>query len=395
MGPYGAIVHGRHANDVLSMDFVFTGPSTEGVDRVLLLTDAYSNWSLPFLATSENAAVVADAYITWCAQFGPPGVVLMDSSPAFLNRVMDAVAKRTGAKSHFTTPHAHGAHGRQERLNKTFGTTLRSLLTEHQMDSTQWPRLLDAVVYSLNHTPFASLAGHAPVELFTGLRRANPVATALLQPYPPKLVGLDANAPAFAAALDSLRDALATYAVDVNRARDKRVHAAAEARAAKPYVHAPDFGEGDWVLVRKAGTAGKFHPLWSLARVVRPGSKTHGQTWVVRFEHSDPARRTEATIHADRLKLLDAASYERTPELDELIEYLGDKTYKVERVLGLRKTKYGLDVQIKWENYAKPEWHELRAMHDQVPHIIRDFLDAGLAPPRLIKEARAAVDANV
>ncbi len=389
--PYGEIVRGHGVNEVLSADFVHVGDSIEdGPAKALLLTCTFSNFSMAFPCKTENTTVVIEALQQWNSLFGLPKLIVFDSSPAFKNKVVEAFAKTLGSQLHFTTPHAHGAHGRQERLNLRFNTHLRALLSEHQLNPNQWPKLLPAVMFALNHGKVNSLAKYAPVEVFTGLSAQHPITTIMQEEKP---VRIDAQFPNHAEHITELRKTKAAVAVTVEQEHSHRTKAIAARRAAAHAVVAPVFQKGDIVLVKKAATAHKNDPAWQLATILAPAHKKHKQIWEVQFASSDKKRRKIALIHADRIKPTKLTSTNKTPEYAGLVDYLEDKKYTVEAIQDMRfnAAKKQMELQIQWEGYADSTWEPITEINKDIPDMVRDFLEAGSSGPKLIHQARTVL----
>jgi hypothetical protein len=240
------------------------------------------------------------------------------------------------------------------------------------------------------------------MDLIHNMPRHDPVARAIddpaKKPSPSTASSPTSSLNVHADVVRDLHQALATREPIAFRAQRTQIENRNIKRNKKNTVVTPDFEAGDWVLVRRAKHAHKFEPHWQFARIQNRASPDHRNLWRVQFQSKDPDRRIVSIIHADRIKRFDSANYERTPELDDLIEYFEDKTYTVEELLQLRKNiktaaKDGeYQVQIKWEGYARPTWEPLVRVHQDVPHLVEEFLaDPNRAPPIIADRARRSL----
>ena len=398
--PYGSILRGTHPNHVVSLDYVFVEESDDGFNRILIITDTFTNYSIFELAASESAEDALGTIRLWCALFGTPDTFVMDSSAAFTSHLTASIHEALGAHVHITTAHAHGAHGRQEALNRVVTRMLRALLSEYQLPASQWPKLIDLLCSSFNNFPVASLAGFAPIELFTGLPRSNPVAAVFNKPdAEPRWLPVD----------DRIHDVLAAHLAKLHTAsefRTRSVHATHErnqaaraaARLQERNVTDIDFAPHDWVLVRRTSTRFKYDPQWQIARIVAQADPAHPYLWCVQFESKNPARRTKATIHVSRLAKFAASTYQRTPELDDLTDYLENKKYLVEHLLDLRveRTTKVLQALTKWIGYEAPTWEPLSTILQDSPSLVQAFLDSKptKTAKKLLDQARRLVQAQ-
>jgi hypothetical protein len=143
--PYGKPIMATERNQVLSMDYLHLGLNQEGSQKILVLTDRLSGFSIFYPAESENPENATSSILDWIAMFGVPQLIISDQSPAFKNAMIEGITKVIGTAHHFTTARVHSSHGRQERLNHIVGTMFRKLLSENQLESARWNELLPVV----------------------------------------------------------------------------------------------------------------------------------------------------------------------------------------------------------------------------------------------------------
>jgi len=173
--PYGRIFHATSRNQVISMDFLHLGLSEENNERILVLTEQLSGYSLLFPAITENAMEVADCLQEWFSMFGFPEALMSDKGPGFHNELMKQLVDRFKIDHHMTSVGVHYSNGRQERLNRTIREIFERLISENRLNRSRWQELIPVVQLAINNTPSSSLAGFAPISVYTGLEPSRPL----------------------------------------------------------------------------------------------------------------------------------------------------------------------------------------------------------------------------
>ena len=399
--PYGTIVRGSKRNQVVSLDYLYLGYTTDDNTRMLIITDTLTNYSIYSVATSENADDTLALINRWVDLFGAPEKFVMDSGPGFKNdKVTTRVKQLTKIEPHYTTPGAHGAHGRQERLNRELGSIFRKLQSEHRLNANQWPKLAPLIIDAYNNKPVDSLGGAAPVELFLGLPRRNPVTDVLLTPEN-RTAPMALGSPELREHLKRVLPQLEQRAIEIDALHTHRLQRAAAKRVNKPHVkrNTTTFNKDDWVLVHKSTTALKFDPLWALARIVKraPGH-AHDQLWVVSYQSNFPSRHgKQAVVHVNRLRLLSRKHYRRTPELNELIDFYENHIEHVKELMDVRINNRNKHVEllVNWHGRAGTDWNKLQDLARDVPHLLKDFLDKRPDSPLILRARRELTDATI
>ncbi|POM59533.1 hypothetical protein PHPALM_31721 [Phytophthora palmivora] len=117
------------------------GESYGSAHYVLVLKDELTHYCELIAADPATSATAVEAVLDWFKRFGLPSTWVSDNGSHFKAAVMAELAERLKAV----------------------------MLMEMNLDTRNWPYLLPLVQANLIHSVVASLAGHAPVELFTGL----------------------------------------------------------------------------------------------------------------------------------------------------------------------------------------------------------------------------------
>jgi hypothetical protein len=391
---YGRPLRGNARNTIVSADFIFVGESVRGPNtRVLLVSDSFSNFSIGTPVPSEKADVVVDAVRQWGSLFQYPHTLLMDAGPGFDNELVRELAKHNKVQIHIGTPHAKGALGRQERLNKEFNAVLRAVLTEHRVHPNQWEDVLDIVIHALNHRRVASLGHHSPAQLFAGIDPIDPVGNALVERKPPTFTTIDLTSPTIQAGLDNLIEAITNYQTEVAELHNKTVEANVKERSKAWGVKEADFEPGQYVFVKKTKPKKKLknNPAWQLARIIGPASTDHKQVYKIKYESKVEERRTEDNVHISRLVLFADKTFKRTPELDDFIDYIEHKVYYVEEILDIRDNNGQIELYVKWESSTQNTWEPFATINEDVPQEVSKFLNESKAPKTLISRARQLI----
>jgi len=133
------------------------------------------------LVPSERTdrAVVVHALVDWYKRFGVAETHVRDKDSHFKNKVVAELNDILKTKHHFTTAYSPKSNGTVERVNREIMKVLRSLVSEFKISWNEWASLLPLVQSALNNYKSASLAGQAPITVFTGLPAYNPLAVVL------------------------------------------------------------------------------------------------------------------------------------------------------------------------------------------------------------------------
>ena len=153
----------------VEVDFVDGLPESDGMNRILVITDRHSKAIIlapckPTLTSKEFADLFVKVAFT---RIGVPREWISDNDTVFSAKEYKEILKALKIKEHFAAPYAKGSQGQVERTNQTTATLLRCVLAEYDEEHSQWPRLLPIVEYFYNATPTYS-TGLAPFEMYQG-----------------------------------------------------------------------------------------------------------------------------------------------------------------------------------------------------------------------------------
>ena len=160
--------------DLLCLDFMKIDPSRTGKENVLVITDAFSKFSVAVVTPNQKALTVAKVLVDkWFHVYGIPARIHSDQGKSFDNDIIKALCKMYGVNQSFTCPYNPRGNAQCERFNRTMFGLLQTLSKEQKAD---WPVHLPALVFTYNATPH-STTGFQPYQLMFGRRAPAPCDT--------------------------------------------------------------------------------------------------------------------------------------------------------------------------------------------------------------------------
>ena len=157
--------------DLVCLDFTKIDPSKTGKENVLVITDAFTKFSLAVCTPNQTAKTVANILVEkWFHVYGVPTRIHSDQGRCFDSKIIKALCKMYGVEQSFTSPYNLRGNAFCERFNRTLFGLLKTLKSEEKAD---WPSHLPALVFAYNATPHAS-TGYQPYQLMFGRRAPAP-----------------------------------------------------------------------------------------------------------------------------------------------------------------------------------------------------------------------------
>ena len=157
--------------DLVCLDFTKVDPSKGGKENVLVMTDAFTKFSVAVTTNNQQALTVAKALVErWFHVYGIPSRIHSDQGKSFDNKIVDALCKMYGVERTMTSPYNPRGNSQCERFNRTMFGLLKTLTKEQKGD---WPAHLPALTFAYNATPH-STTGYQPYELMFGRKAPAP-----------------------------------------------------------------------------------------------------------------------------------------------------------------------------------------------------------------------------
>ena len=157
--------------DLVCLDFTKIDPSKTGKENVLVITDAFTKFSLAVCTRNQTAKTVAKILVEkWFHVYGVPSRIHSDQGRCFDSNIIKALCKMYGVGQSFTSPYNPHGNAFCERFNCTLFGVLKTLRAKEKAD---WPSHLPALVFAYNATPHAS-TGYQPYQLMFGRRALAP-----------------------------------------------------------------------------------------------------------------------------------------------------------------------------------------------------------------------------
>ena len=157
--------------DLLCLDFTKIDPSKTSKENVLVMTDAFSKFSVAVVTPNQKALTVAKALVEkWFHMYRIPSRIHSDQGKSFDNEVIQSLCKLYGVQQSLTCPYNPRGNAQCERFNRTMFGLLRTLSKEQKVN---WPIHLPPLVFAYNVTPH-STTGFQPYQLMFGRKAPAP-----------------------------------------------------------------------------------------------------------------------------------------------------------------------------------------------------------------------------
>lgn len=368
--PYGPTFTATTRNEALHWDFTYLGDSFGDTSYVLVLKDSLTHFCELFPCSTPTAYVAAEALVSWYKRYGCPSRLLSDQGVHFRNQTVDQLCARLKMERSFSPVYSPWLNGTVERVNRDLLQVLRALLIDYGLDSHEWPYLLPVVQANINHSPMASLAGHSPAELFTGL----PSPSALDVVIRPTRQGEElvvVELKDVEPQLSKLRASLAGMHKEVTDVKERKRLLDMQKKTGAVC----NFDIGDYVL-------------WSRIDARLPNNKLLGQ-WLGPFriidafphafkvEHLVTGKNYE--VHGSRLKYYADSDLNMTVEMQELVTLQGivlDVSAFVDHRFNEALGRWELLVQWAGLQPIENSWESFDTMQKDVPQVVRKYVES-------------------
>ncbi|KAA8497500.1 Transposon Ty3-I Gag-Pol polyprotein [Porphyridium purpureum] len=349
--------------ELVAADLLTISPKTaRGFDKVLVVADLFSRFTVAVPVADETARSVADGLLSaWVAPFGPPEALLSDNGPAFRSELLARISQLLGIGKVFTLEHNPKANGVVERYNRTLCGLLAGAMADHDAD-VGWDVFLPLAVHAYNASWHASLGGLSPYEVMFG-RPANDFSQAIV----PEEQAPEQEFVAFA---------------DQLRGRIKMMHALA--LAASDRSHAKNFARSAASVSRTSARqlvkVGDAVMLWRGLGTLK-GRKLEAP-WVGPYEllALEGSRATirssseEFFVHVDRIKHVDT-SVELSSDFDADSARRSSVLTEISSLQKRRERDGQVEFLVAWYGAKRADW-TWELAEDLPETLVREFEDS-------------------
>ncbi|GMF62878.1 unnamed protein product [Phytophthora fragariaefolia] len=133
------------------------------------MKDNFSHFCELVPCDSPTSEVTVKGLVAWHSRFGIPSQWLSDNGSHFTNQVMTELCKRLKCQQNFVVAYGPWVNGSVERANRDILQVLKTMILEYRISHQDWMYLVPLVQANMNHSPVASLANRAPIELRYGV----------------------------------------------------------------------------------------------------------------------------------------------------------------------------------------------------------------------------------
>lgn len=368
--PWGNVLRGTRPNEVIHLDFVtLLGGSKKKEGKkaeCCHIVDSFSTFHLLLSTHSTTAVEAASALQQWIVYFGFPKWIVSDQGSAFVSELFQELIGLFRVQHHMVVAHTHTGNGKVERAHRTFLSMLKCLLSELRVPVEDWEELLPLIQHGLNNTPSNNLANKAPIEVFLGLPRNDPLDGLLLKKVALPLSS--ARSEEFPTIFKDLledymkgREADQAHLIEIVNETLKRrrlVNDVYNHKHFKPEV--PNFVVGSYVMVSSVGHVPKLVSNWTGPYQVLEVINSH----VYKVQDLIKSERL-ITVHAARMLTFRNDFLHTDIGVKEQAAYFR-AGFEVNAILDCRQVGKRVEVCINWLGFDTMDntWEDARSVWD-------------------------------
>ena len=153
--------------DLMCIDFTKVGPSKDGKENILVLTDTSAKFSQMFITPNQKVISIVKILVDkWFHVYGIPACIHSNKGHSFDNEIMSHLYATYRIEQSTTVPYNLYGNAPTERLNCMLIGLLKSLPEEQKSN---WPLHLPSLVFAYNAMPHDK-TGYQPCELMFGCK---------------------------------------------------------------------------------------------------------------------------------------------------------------------------------------------------------------------------------
>ena len=157
--------------DLLCLDFTKIDPSRTGKENVLIMTDAFSKFSVAVMTPNQRALTVAKVLVDkWFHVYGVPSHIHSDQGKSFDNDIIRSLCKMYGVEQSLICPYNPQAMPNVRDSIRLFSICYVPCQKNKRAN---WPVYIPSLVFAYNATPH-STTGFQPYQLMFGCQAPAP-----------------------------------------------------------------------------------------------------------------------------------------------------------------------------------------------------------------------------
>jgi len=373
------------------------GPSGSGVKYVLVLKDDLSGyvWLKPCISCDgEN---VRKSIMDWISTFTVMDYWISDQGSHFKNKVAEKLSEDLKINHHFVTAYSPWANGTVERVMREIRRAATALLSEFKLAAQDWDLTTNLIQRILNESPLARLGKNedgscrTPLQVMVGMRPHRTFFKTEIGDSKESVTIEKARA-IQVTNIERVHIALDEMHKDVSKRTSRNRQKHIDAHNQKTGIISPNFNVGDFVIVRTSVDKGhKLNYKW-----VGPRRITAVLNELV-YEVTKLDGTKPLNIHCSRLLIYrENMTNEISEKLRIQADHLETSYDIVDKLLGIKKMKDGIYLQVEWLGLPDPEdftWQKLEVLHQDIPEMLSTFLDNS-KNTKLVAEARKKLNTN-
>ena len=387
--PLGAQLIAEYPGEVISMDYLYIGKSSEGLCYILILVDKFSKMVRLIPTEAPTAIAAAQTIMEWAAEHGIPSWLISDGGSHFKNQVFELLATHLNMEHHITTAYCPWANGSVERVCREVLRALRGLCSELQLNLRDWVYLLPMVAYTLNHRLIDGLGSRTPIEVMTGRCPTIPAKLILWKGVLMRdREEIAAEVDMVNSYMDDLHEAILEMHNDVQDQQKKKISRQQRNRRNKG-KSLPNFEIGDYVMIiTNRQKKHKLEAIWQ-----GPYEVTHAKsefTYGVRLIGTEKIE----TIHVLRMKRFAGQDFGCTAEIAHSAQH-DAAVFEVEEITNWKINESSqVLLRVHWRGWEKEEdsWETAIVLHEDVPAIVEDYLRAHEDEHKALSETLASLE---
>ena len=121
--------------DLVCLDFTKVDPSKGGKENILIMTNAFTKFSVAVTTNNQQGLTVAKALVErWFHVYDIPSCIHSDQGRSFNNKIIDTLCKMYGVKRTMTSPYNPQGNSQCERFNHTMFGLIKTPTKEQKGD---------------------------------------------------------------------------------------------------------------------------------------------------------------------------------------------------------------------------------------------------------------------